>query len=185
MPIMFGPWPIRPTEVFFTSKLSMGLVNLKPLVTVVPRFIDLTPDEASDLFKSAHQIAKIIEKEHNAESLSIAMQDGTAAGQSVAHVHIHIIPRYRGDWMNNDDIYPEIQRKECELALETARRAGDTATVSAMERKTKSFSGPDAEDRPPRSLEEMAAESASLRPFSNSTTISGALARREFQYDEE
>ncbi|KAH6560490.1 hypothetical protein BASA61_010243 [Batrachochytrium salamandrivorans] len=165
MPIMFGPWPIRPTEVFFTSKLSMGLVNLKPLVTVVPRFIDLTPDEASDLFKSAHQIAKIIEKEHNAESLSIAMQDGTAAGQSVAHVHIHIIPRYRGDWMNNDDIYPEIQRKECELALETARRAGDTATVSAMERKTKSFSGPDAEDRPPRSLEEMAAESASLRPF--------------------
>ncbi|KAJ1330143.1 hypothetical protein BSLG_009673 [Batrachochytrium salamandrivorans] len=156
MPIMFGPWPIRPTGVFFTSKLSMGLSQSQAprywprLVVsrrVVPRFIDLTPDEASDLFKSAHQIAKIIEKEHNAESLSIAMQDGTAAGQSVAHVHIHIIPRYRGDWMNNDDIYPKYNAKNASLRWRL--QEGQWA---------------DAEDRPPRSLEEMAAESAS-RPF--------------------
>ncbi|EGF76992.1 hypothetical protein BATDEDRAFT_6817, partial [Batrachochytrium dendrobatidis JAM81] len=118
--IKFGPWPIRSSEIFFTSKLSYGLVNLKPLVPghvlvisrrLVVRFNDLTSEEVSDMFSSVHQISKVIEKLHKADSLTISMQDGPAAGQSVAHVHIHIIPRHHGDWMNNDDIYPEIQRK--------------------------------------------------------------------------
>jgi len=32
-------------------------------------------------------------------------QDGPQAGQSVPHVHIHILPRKNGDFENNDDIY--------------------------------------------------------------------------------
>ncbi|OAJ44939.1 hypothetical protein BDEG_28117 [Batrachochytrium dendrobatidis JEL423] len=130
---------------------------------LVVRFNDLTSEEVSDMFSSVHQISKVIEKLHKADSLTISMQDGPAAGQSVAHVHIHIIPRHHGDWMNNDDIYPEIQRKELELALETARNAGDSSTVANIEHRMKPFSGPDAEDRPPRTLDDMAVESGSLR----------------------
>ncbi|RLN45876.1 hypothetical protein BBJ28_00022256 [Nothophytophthora sp. Chile5] len=40
--------------------------------------------------------------------LTVCMQDGEAAGQTVKHVHIHVIPRFRQDFERNDDIYTEV-----------------------------------------------------------------------------
>ena len=37
-----------------------------------------------------------------------APQDGRDAGQTVEHVHVHVIPRRPGDFVNNDDIYREV-----------------------------------------------------------------------------
>ena len=36
------------------------------------------------------------------------MQDGPDAGQTVEHVHVHLIPRRPGDFKRNDDIYHEV-----------------------------------------------------------------------------
>jgi len=38
----------------------------------------------------------------------MVIQDGLLAGQTVPHVHIHVIPRFKGDFANNDDIYHEL-----------------------------------------------------------------------------
>jgi bis(5'-adenosyl)-triphosphatase len=43
-----------------------------------------------------------------AESLTFTMQDGVASGQTVSHVHIHVLPRKEGDFANNDDVYEEV-----------------------------------------------------------------------------
>ncbi|KAI8913078.1 HIT-like domain-containing protein [Powellomyces hirtus] len=152
----FGPWKIAASEIFYISKLSLGLVNYKPIVPghvlvlprrVVPRFADLTSEEVTDLFHSAHTIAAVVEKEYKGESLTITLQDGPQAGQTVPHVHVHLIPRRAGDWANNDDIYGEIDQKEKELAKELKRK---TAAV-------------DNEERKPRTPEDMASEAAALR----------------------
>ncbi|GJN13939.1 hypothetical protein PR202_gb00700 [Eleusine coracana subsp. coracana] len=50
----------------------------------------------------------------HATPLSYAM-DGPQAGQTVPHVHIHIIPRRTGDFEKNDEIYDAIDSKEKEL----------------------------------------------------------------------
>lgn len=50
---------------------------------IVPRFADMTTDEASDMILSAQKIGKVIEKEFNGTSLTLAMQDGPQAGQTV------------------------------------------------------------------------------------------------------
>ncbi|KAG2614613.1 hypothetical protein PVAP13_3NG006576 [Panicum virgatum] len=42
-------------------------------------------------------------------------QDGPEAGQTVPHVHIHVIPRKKGDFEKNDEIYDAIDVKEKEL----------------------------------------------------------------------
>lgn len=35
-------------------------------------------------------------------------QDGPQAGQTVSHVHIHVLPRRSGDFTKNDEIYDEV-----------------------------------------------------------------------------
>jgi bis(5'-adenosyl)-triphosphatase len=50
----------------------------------------------------------MVERVFNATSLNIAIQDGKDAGQSVPHVHAHIIPRCAADLPDTDDIYKEM-----------------------------------------------------------------------------
>ncbi|MFS7954636.1 putative bis(5'-adenosyl)-triphosphatase [Helianthus anomalus] len=68
-----------------------------------------------DLWISAQKVGKQLEKYHRASSLTFAIQDGPQAGQTVPHVHIHIVPRKGGDFENNDEIYDAIDEKEKEL----------------------------------------------------------------------
>lgn len=44
------------------------------------------------------------------------LQDGVHAGQSVPHVHIHVLPRRPGDFKNNDDVYDAIDDASKSLA---------------------------------------------------------------------
>jgi bis(5'-adenosyl)-triphosphatase len=50
---------------------------------IIPRFAEMTSDEATDMILSAQRIGKVIEKEFDATSLTMAMQDGPQAGQTV------------------------------------------------------------------------------------------------------
>ncbi|KAL8516474.1 hypothetical protein ACS0TY_014940 [Phlomoides rotata] len=81
----------------------------------VQRFADLTSDETSDLWLTAQKIGRQLESYHKASSLTFGIQDGPQAGQTVPHVHIHIIPRKGGDFEKNDEIYDAIDVKEKEL----------------------------------------------------------------------
>ncbi|XP_027112921.1 bifunctional bis(5'-adenosyl)-triphosphatase/adenylylsulfatase FHIT isoform X2 [Coffea arabica] len=110
----FGPYKIDPKEVFYSTHLSYAMVNLRPLlpghVLVCPRrevkrFVDLTADETSDLWLTAQKVGSQLESYHKASSLTFAIQDGPQAGQTVPHVHIHIVPRKGGDFEKNDEIY--------------------------------------------------------------------------------
>ena len=52
------------------------------------------------LFSLAINIAKILKKELNIEGLNILQNNGKIAGQSVFHLHLHLIPRYQDDEVN-------------------------------------------------------------------------------------
>jgi bis(5'-adenosyl)-triphosphatase len=82
---------------------------------VVKRFAGLTHDEVTDLFVSAQKVLSAIEREYNATSCTLAIQDGQDAGQTVEHVHLHIVPRRPGDFQRNDDVYDKIHDSETSL----------------------------------------------------------------------
>ncbi|KAG0473587.1 hypothetical protein HPP92_014926 [Vanilla planifolia] len=82
---------------------------------VVKRFVDLTAEETSDLWLVAKKVGGKLEQYHKASSLTFTIQDGPQSGQTVPHVHIHIIPRKTGDFDKNDEIYDAIDVKEKEL----------------------------------------------------------------------
>lgn len=104
-PVYFGPFVVT-SQVFYSTNYSMALVNLKPLLPghvlvsprrVTPRLADLSVDEISDLFVTVQRVGRMIERVYQASSLNVALQDGVDAGQSVPHVHAHIIPRRKAD----------------------------------------------------------------------------------------
>lgn len=82
----------------------------------MPRFEDLSTEEVSDLWLTAKLVGKKVEQFFKASSLTFAVQDGPQAGQTVPHVHVHILPRKAGDFKNNDEIYDEIDKKEQDLS---------------------------------------------------------------------
>lgn len=154
------------SQVFFKSKYTYALVNLKPLVPghvlVVPlrssvlRFGDLTPQESLDYMKSLQLIQKFIYKVYKADSLNLAIQDGPESGQSVPHLHTHLIPRYKGD-KHDDSIHTQLERTDLAAAYE------DFFNRKAEFQQSGTWKSIPDEDRHARTVEEMAKEAQWLR----------------------
>ncbi|XP_078676954.1 bis(5'-adenosyl)-triphosphatase-like isoform X2 [Branchiostoma floridae x Branchiostoma belcheri] len=120
----FGQHVLQASCVFFKSRLSIGFVNRKPVVPghvlvsplrVVERFGDLSSEEVADLFQATQTISGVVEKHFQSSSLTIAIQDGPEAGQTVKHVHVHILPRRVGDFPQNDDVYHALDKHDKQM----------------------------------------------------------------------
>lgn len=75
---------------------------------------DTSSEVASKLFAQVPKIANAIKKAYNPAGLNLLNNNEVAAGQSVFHTHIHLIPRYGNDdgfglkWVTrNDEFTPE------------------------------------------------------------------------------
>ncbi|KAJ7653156.1 diadenosine hydrolase [Mycena polygramma] len=145
-------------QAFYRSTLSYAIVNLKPIVPGhvlvlptrhVPRLADLSELELASLMRSVQQVGSVIERAYGADGLTVACQDGKAAGQTVPHVHFHLLPRKsagdRFSGRNNDQVYHALEKAEAELA--------QPLKVDADE------------DRVPRSMDEMEKEASWLKEF--------------------
>ncbi len=60
-------------------------------------FFDQTPDEIAEMYELLKQVKLIIQTQHNPDGYNIGVNDGIAAGRTIHHLHIHLIPRYNGD----------------------------------------------------------------------------------------
>jgi bis(5'-adenosyl)-triphosphatase len=69
----------------------------------------LSEAEYLDLWSSVRVVQGVIGKKYDASAFNVAVQDGRAAGQSVPHVHVHILPRKEGDFERNDDVYDALE----------------------------------------------------------------------------
>lgn len=154
------------SQVFFQSKYTYALVNIKPLVpghvlvvpmrTSVLRFGDLTPQESQDYMTSLQIVQGFISNVYKADALNIAIQDGPESGQSVPHLHTHLIPRYKTD-EQGDSIHKQLEHKDLAAEYEDFFARKKSFHNSPGWRST-----PD-EERFARSDDEMAKEAAWLR----------------------
>merc|ERR1712096_12514 len=123
--------------------MGFAVVNLKPLIPghvlvvtkrVVERVKDVTTEELGDLWILAQRISTPLERHFAANSISFVIQDGPNAGQSIKHVHVHVIPRKKGDFEFNDEIYQKLQRDGQDDGR-VARSTEEMAAEAALFRK--------------------------------------------------
>ncbi|XP_055346215.1 bis(5'-adenosyl)-triphosphatase-like [Paramacrobiotus metropolitanus] len=122
----FGDAVVPGWAVFYRSERSIAFVKPKNVVPghvlVMPlnyskRIVDMPAEELMDMFLTAQHVQRGMERIHGVSSSLIAVQDGPDAGQSVNHVHVHIMPRRPKDFDENDEIYYKLQQIGKKLPL--------------------------------------------------------------------
>ena len=62
-----------------------------------PTLTDLPADKVGPLFLAVREVANLMLARLKPDGLTVGINHGSMSGQAVDHLHVHIIPRYKGD----------------------------------------------------------------------------------------
>ena len=96
-----------PTTKVYEDELCIASLDINPAAPghtlIIPKahHQDLTDNMDETLLGHLFSVAAIIgrrgKERLNADGFNVIQNNGTAAGQSVMHFHVHVIPRYEND----------------------------------------------------------------------------------------
>ncbi len=90
----------------FSNNLAIAIADAFPAsrghTLIIPKrhfvsLFDATDEERSALWELVEQSRQHLRSKYSPDGFNIGINDGIAAGQTVMHLHIHVIPRYAGD----------------------------------------------------------------------------------------
>ena len=93
-------------EKILESELSFAIYDGFPVneghVLIIPKrhtadYFDLSLEEQKDCIELLNRVKGIVQEKYNPDGFNVGININEAAGQTVSHVHIHLIPRYEGD----------------------------------------------------------------------------------------
>jgi diadenosine tetraphosphate (Ap4A) HIT family hydrolase len=62
-----------------------------------PDFFSLSAEEQAAVIALVNPVRSVLDKEFGPDAYNLGVNAGKAAGQTVLHTHLHVIPRYAGD----------------------------------------------------------------------------------------
>jgi diadenosine tetraphosphate (Ap4A) HIT family hydrolase len=83
--VLWDGYPVSPGHALIVSKEH------------IPDWFAAAPELQSELYSLVDIAKDEIEKLHKPDGYNVGFNAGMAAGQTVEHLHIHVIPRYEGD----------------------------------------------------------------------------------------
>lgn len=81
----YDKYPVSPGHLLIITKRH------------VADFFDTTTDERRALNNLLEEAKKMLDRANGPDGYNIGVNCGEAAGQTIMHLHIHLIPRYQGD----------------------------------------------------------------------------------------
>jgi bis(5'-adenosyl)-triphosphatase len=116
---------------FAHSRSFLAICNAAPILPghslVIPKrhahtVLELGSSELSEMTIFAKEVTAGLMHVFGATGFNWTIQQGQEGGQTVPHLHLHLIPRFRGDLPNPGDWYPILKRSESEM-IDSAKRA--------------------------------------------------------------
>ncbi|MBN2521293.1 MAG: HIT family protein [Bacteroidales bacterium] len=116
---------------FLESRNFMAIYNRAPILPghslVIPKkhvisLFELEQSERAELMEFSMITVELLQKAFKAKAFDWTIQEGVAAGQTVNHLHLHIIPRKEKDLANPGDWYPLIAQNESDIYVDSELR---------------------------------------------------------------
>ena len=94
-----------PKVAVYEDDLTLALMDVMPSVEghtlVITKesaegILDLSPEGAAALIRTTQKVAKAVKKAFAAPGIMLIQLNGAAAGQSIPHIHFHVLPRSEG-----------------------------------------------------------------------------------------
>ncbi len=105
---------------FLESKNFIAIYNIAPILPghslIIPKvhstsFMELSNELLSELSVFSKKATSLLQKAFNTKDFNWTIQDGESAGQTLMHLHLHIIPRKHKDLPNPGDWYPKLKKE--------------------------------------------------------------------------
>ncbi|HQF88679.1 MAG TPA: HIT family protein [Acidobacteriota bacterium] len=96
----------EPTRILAENSHALALFDNFPVspghALIVPRrhvasLFETSEAERQAMWELLDETRRILVEKHKPDGFNIGVNDGAAAGQTVMHLHVHLIPRYAGD----------------------------------------------------------------------------------------
>jgi diadenosine tetraphosphate (Ap4A) HIT family hydrolase len=93
-------------EIILESEMSFAIYDGFPVneghVLIIPKrhtanYFDLSLEEQKDCIELLNRVKGVVQVKYIPAGFNVGININEAAGQTVPHVHIHLIPRYEGD----------------------------------------------------------------------------------------
>lgn len=97
---------LPPERIIDSNDLALVIRDGYPVspghTLVIPKrhigsWFEITPEEQSAMLDLLDRAKAALEEEFKPDGYNIGINDGPTAGQTVPHLHMHLIPRYKGD----------------------------------------------------------------------------------------
>ena len=90
------------SESDYTVTIRDGYPVSQGHTLIIPRrhvqsFFQLKAIEKAAILQALDEAKEVLDKAFSPDGYNIGINDGEAAGQTVMHMHVHLIPRYKGD----------------------------------------------------------------------------------------
>lgn len=94
-----------PAHKVYEDEHTLSFMDVMPQsdghTLVIPKFgaenvFDLPPEALSATILTTQRVARAVKKAFNPPGVMLVQLNGAGAGQSVFHIHFHIVPRYTG-----------------------------------------------------------------------------------------
>ena len=96
----------KPSDVILSNELAYVKFDINPVnpghCLVIPfrhvaDFFETTEAERQAMLVLADEAKALLDVKHKPDGYNLGLNVGAVAGQTVPHVHLHLIPRYAGD----------------------------------------------------------------------------------------
>lgn len=112
------------SSVFAETNHFRAIYNLAPILpghsliipnTHISSFLSISDEYMTEMIIFSRKVIRTLEKAFKTSSFDWTLQEGFEAGQTIEHMHIHIIPRKKGDLTTPGDWYPQLLQSQSDL----------------------------------------------------------------------